>query len=72
MQAETPVVILTNTFEYQPSEYEILVPKQISLVTNNIKKKDNNYTATKDAKITFDYSKFRKSNVEVIILDDNP
>lgn len=70
VQAGTPVVILTNTFEYQPSEYEILVPKQISLITNNIKKKDDNYVAVKDAKITFDYSKFRKSNVEVIILDD--
>lgn len=71
VQAANPVVILTNTFEYQPSEYEILVPKQISLVMNTIKKKNDNYTAAKDAKITFDYSKFRKSNVEVIILDDD-
>jgi hypothetical protein len=71
VQAGNPVVLLTNIFEYQPSEYEILVPKQISLVMNSIKKKDDSYTAAKDAKITFDYSKFRKSNVEVIILDDN-
>lgn len=71
VQAGTPVVIMSNTFEYQPSEYEILVPKQISLVTNNIKKKGDRYIVNKDAKITFDYSKFRKSNVEVVILDDD-
>lgn len=67
----TPLVIMSNTFEYQPSEYEILVPKQISLVTNNIKKKGDNYIVNKDAKVAFDYSKFRKSNVEVVILDDD-
>lgn len=70
VQSGSPVVIMSNTFEYQPSEYEILVPKQISLVTNTIRKKGDNYTPGKDAKITFDYSKFRKSNVEVVILDD--
>lgn len=71
VQAGTPVVLMSNTFEYQPSEYEILVPKQISLVTNNIKKKGDNYVAGKDARITFDYSKFKKSDVEVVILDDD-
>lgn len=71
VQTGSPVVLLTNVFEYQPSEYEILVPKQISLVTNDVKKKNDNYTAVRNGKITFDYSQFRKSNVEVIILDDN-
>lgn len=71
VQAGAPVVLMSNSFEYQPSEYEILVPKQISVATSIIKKKGDNYIANKDAKVTFDYSKFKKSDVEVVILDDD-
>lgn len=71
VEAGNPLVVLSNIFEYQPSEYEIMVPKQISLVTNVIRNDDGGFVAEKDSKVTFDYSKFRKSNVEVIILDDN-
>jgi hypothetical protein len=73
VQTATPIVAMETILEYQPSEFGILVPKKISLQTNNIKKnsKENEFTAIKDSKVTYDYSKFRKFNVDVKILDDN-
>ena len=73
-QTENPLVILRNDFEYQPSDYGILVPKQISLEQYNVKNgsKKNPPVAVKDTKVNFDYSRFTKTNVEVKILDDEP
>ena len=71
IQAPNPVVLLATTLEYHPSEYEILVPKRISMVTNELKKKDNQYTAVNDIRLTFDYSKFRKTETDVRIIDDD-
>ena len=72
-QTENSIVILRNDFEYQPSDYGILVPKQISLVQYNVKgaSKKKPPIATKDTKVNFDYSRFTKTNVEVNILDDD-
>lgn len=73
IQTPTPVVLLSTTLEYQPSDYEILVPKKISLTANELKKgKDNQYTAVNNTRATFDYSKFRKTEVDVKIIDDEP
>lgn len=67
-----PVVLLQTNLTYQPSDYGIFVPKEISLVSNNLKKSNKNqYTAVNDTKITFDYSNFRKTDVDVKILDDD-
>lgn len=71
VRTDDPLVLMQSSFEYQPSEYELLVPKRITVSTNNFKKKDGKYNAFKDTRVTFDYSKFRKSNVEVVILDDD-
>ncbi len=73
VQTPNPVVILENTFEYQRSDYGILVPKKITLLANEVKKnsKENQFTAVKDTKVDFDYSRFRKSDVDVKVLDDN-
>ncbi len=73
VQTTTPIVAMETILEYQPSEFGILVPKKISLQLNNIKKnsKENEFTAVKDTKVIYDYSKFRKFNVDVKILDDN-
>lgn len=71
IQGANPIVILETIFEYQPSDYGILVPKQISLLANQIKReKENQYTTVKDTKVDFTYSRFKKSDVEVKILDD--
>ncbi|MGI8786403.1 MAG: hypothetical protein ACR2HG_01395 [Pyrinomonadaceae bacterium] len=71
VQTATPIVALETVFEFTPSDFEILVPKQISLLENVIKKsKDKQFEAIKDTKVTFDYSKFRKSETDVQILDD--
>lgn len=72
-QVENSPVVLRSDFEYQPSDYGILVPKQISLVQYNVKdgSKKNLPIAIKDTKVNFDYSKFTKTNVEVKILDDD-
>ena len=72
-QSANPLVLLRTDFEYQPSDYGILVPKQISLVQYNVKSgsKKTPPIATKNTKVNFDYSRFTKTNVEVNILDDN-
>ena len=72
-QTANPLVILRTDFEYQPSDYGILVPKQISLVQFNVKKgsQKNQFTTIKNTKVNFDYSRFTKTNVEVKILDDD-
>lgn len=72
-QTENPVVILKTDFEYQPSDYGILVPKQIVLSQFDVKngKQKNTYTSAKNTQVNFDYSRFTKANVEVKILDDD-
>jgi hypothetical protein len=66
-----PVMLLATVFEYQTSEFGILVPKTISMTIYNAKKeKGDRYNSLKDSIITFEYSKFRQTNVEVRILDD--
>lgn len=72
-QTASPLILLRTDFEYQPSDYGILVPKQISLVQFNVKKgsQKNQFATIKDTKVNFDYSRFTKTNVEVNILDDD-
>jgi hypothetical protein len=71
VQTAHPIVAQEIVFEYQPSEYEILVPKKIVFTENNIKKAgDNEFAATKNTRVSFDYSKFRKTNVDVQIIDE--
>ena len=72
VNAPTPLTLLTTNFEYQPSNYGILVPKTISVTTYELKKQktDGKFIPIKDTSVNFDYSKFRQTNVEVQILDD--
>ena len=72
VNAPAPLTLLTTSFEYQPSNYEILVPKTISVNTYKLRKQkaDGKFIAVKDTNVNFDYSKFRQTNVEVKILDD--
>lgn len=66
-----PVMIFSSIFEYQPSDFGILVPKTISMTVFNAKKeKGDKYSSFKDTAINFEYSKFRQTNVEVKILDE--
>jgi hypothetical protein len=71
VQAGEPLVVLKTTFDYQSSEYGILVPKQILLTSNTIRKASNQFVAVKDMNVIFDYSRFRKTNVDIKILDDD-
>lgn len=73
IQTPTPIIANETTFEYVASEFGILVPKKISFLENDIKKvsKSEDYIAVKSLLVNFDYSKFRKTNVEVKIEDDN-
>ena len=72
VNTENPVVILETVLEYQPSSFEILVPKRISLLNNQIRSKDDKNMVTKDIKVDFEYSEFKKSETDVKILDDTP
>ena len=70
-RAADPVMLLSSNFEYQPSDFGILVPKSISMTIYNAKKeKGDRFNSLKDSIISFEYSKFRQTNVEVRILDD--
>lgn len=70
-RAADPVMLLSSVFEYQTSEFGILVPKTISMTIYNAKKeKGDRFNSLKDSIISFEYSKFRQTNVEVRILDD--
>jgi hypothetical protein len=72
VHSPNPVVLLRTELDYQSSDYGILVPKQISLMTNNVKKDSdgNQFTAVNDMRVKFDYSRFRKTEVDIKILDD--
>jgi hypothetical protein len=72
VQTPEPVVLLSTVFEYQPSEYEILIPRKITVVSNELKREKGGerYLAFKDSTVDLNYSRFRKANVEVRILDD--
>ncbi|MEK7725248.1 MAG: hypothetical protein AAB336_12920, partial [Acidobacteriota bacterium] len=71
IQAEEPLILLSTSLEYQPSDYGILVPKQIKLTYNRINKKDGKYFTVSELMIFFDYTKFRKTETDVKILDDS-
>ena len=73
-QTAQPIVVILNVFDYQTSDYGILVPKHITLTVFNVKKEKDGkkYFAVKDTALGFDYSKFRQTNVDVKILDDEP
>lgn len=73
VQTPDPVVVLQTTLAYQPSEYGIYVPKEITLVENNLKKisNGNQYEPVTDIKAKFDYKDFRKTNTDVKIIDDD-
>lgn len=72
VQSAAPVVVLETTFDYQPSEYGILVPKQIAWTAYSVKRNsgENRFYSVKESRVVFDYSRFRKSNVEVIITEE--
>lgn len=52
-----------NKFEYQPGEFGILTPRKISSLLYRIDRKKQ--TAAKDVRVTFEYQKFTKPDVEV-------
>lgn len=69
-QTETsvaPLVLLRSEFEYQPSDFGILVPKKFSFTYYEVKSKDKGreISTVLDTKATFEYAKFSKSDVEV-------
>ncbi len=72
VQTAEPLLLLSNVFEYQASDFGILVPKTILLDIFTIKKEKGagRFVSVKDAEMIFEYTKFRQTNVEVRILDD--
>ena len=73
VQTATPIVAQEMTFEYEPSQYQIYVPRKIIFTEYAVKKGSdkNNFTTVKNSQMTFDYSEFKQTNVEIEILDDD-
>jgi hypothetical protein len=71
VQNPAPLVLLSIVFEYQSSDFEILTPKKISLTLYRSKQQKNKeWISTKAASARFEYSNFRKTNVEIRVLDN--
>ncbi len=72
VNAGAPLVAQKAVFEYEPSEYEIYVPRRITFTDYDFKKDGkNSYSTRKASQVTFDYSEFKKTDVEIEILDDD-
>lgn len=72
VNAGVPLVAQKAVFEYEPSEYEIYVPRRITFTDYDFKKDGKNaYSTRKASQVTFDYSEFKKTDVEIEILDDD-
>lgn len=65
------MVLQKSEFFYNPSEYGILLPRTIQLFQYKIKRESGKYISQKNIQAIFGYSRWRKSNVDVQILDDN-
>lgn len=64
-EAIAPLTAIETDFEYEKSELGLALPKKITLVDYEIKRKDGKFTASKNTRVVFSYSKFTKSEVEV-------
>lgn len=73
VQTATPIIVQETVFEYEPSQYEIFVPRKIIFTDYAVKKGSdkNNFTTVKSTRMTFDYSEFKRTNVDIEILDDD-
>ena len=62
VQASSPLVMQKAVFEYEPSKFEIFVPKKIIFTDYDVKKGagKNDLIPYKFAQVTFDYSNLRK------------
>lgn len=60
---ESPMVVIHENFDFQRSEFDLLVPKKITHIHYRAKVKDR--AAIKETQVTFDYSKFTKPDVQV-------
>lgn len=71
INSSEPLNLLSTKFIYQPSDYGISVPNKIELISNQVQKKDGKYITVKDFSVIFEYSKFKKTETDVKILDDS-
>jgi hypothetical protein len=65
--SSAPLVLMRTEFEYEPSDFNIFVPKRIALTYYELKTKDKGreISTVLNTKATFEYAKFSKSDVEV-------
>jgi hypothetical protein len=60
-----PVAALELSYEYQPSEFKVLVPKKFVIATYKISgSSDKDLSVTKDRLMKFEYSKFNEFKTE--------
>ena len=58
-----PVTLAETVFDYEKSDFGILIPKRIEHTTFDVRKKD--WSSSKNSKITFEYENFTRPDVEV-------
>lgn len=71
VQTAVPIIVQETVFEFAPSEFGILIPKKITFLDNNVKKiAKGDFAPVKNERVVFDYSNFRKTDVDVKIIDE--
>ena len=63
--------LLSSLLDYTVSDFGILLPKRIAFVFNDVERKDGRLTVTSKITADFEYSKFRRTNVEITITDSD-
>lgn len=58
-------VALRSEFDYQPSDFEILVPKKLSFSYYDVRSKNGVISARLYSKATLEYAKFGRTDVEI-------
>lgn len=71
-KADESQIINSATLEYKPGEYGIYIPKSFVMTFYDAKKQKETgkFVLIKDAVVSFDYSNFRKTETDVIVLDN--
>ncbi len=70
MPIDTSIPLATMRYDYAPSEFGILLPRSIFVNFNKLKGKPGSYKIKSRDTALLEYSKFRKTNVEIKISDD--
>jgi hypothetical protein len=66
-----PIVILSSRFSYRADANGVVLPREISLVAFKPEKSNRKWTSSENYRVDFSYGNFRRTEVDVRIVDDD-